>query len=473
MFRQIYRIVLFGVLLTIHLSVNNCKVTDKENSTEAILFLTTSDKSALLEKVEGRVKSISSPANNKVIEINSSISFQEIDGFGYTLTGGSAIVLNAMDSGERASILNELFGTQEGNVGVSYLRISLGASDLDPAPFSYNDLPLGQTDVNLENFSLDPDRQNLIPILKEILAIYPEIKILASPWSPPTWMKSNNSTIGGSLKGEYYSVYADYFVKYIQSMAEEGIEIDAITIQNEPLNAYNNPSLEMLAEQQANFIKNSLGPAFNAAGIGAKIIIYDHNADRTDYPISILNDAEVKQYVDGSAFHLYGGSISDLSKVQEAHPDKNIYFTEQWVGAPGSFSSDFSWHIKNLTIGATRNWSRNVLEWNLAADQNEDPHTEGGCTECLGAITIQGNAVTRNPAYYTVAHAGRFVRPGSVRIQSNEVEGLPNVAFKNTNGEVVLIVLNDTESSQAFDISVDGELYSVSLVARSVATVIF
>lgn len=186
-------------------------------------------------------------------------------------------------------------------------------------------------------------------------------------------MKDNNSSIGGSLKKEYYPVYANYFVKYINAMKNEGITIDAITVQNEPLHPGNNPSLLMLAEDQKEFIKDHLGPVFEKNGISIKIILYDHNADRPDYPISILDDPEAAKYIDGSAFHLYGGEIDALSQVHDAHPDKNIYFTEQWVGAPGDFSKEMAWHTENLIIGATRNWSRNVLEWNLAADENQEP----------------------------------------------------------------------------------------------------
>lgn len=383
------------------------------------------------------------------------------------------MLLHQMEPEARAAVLREMFCTDEDNIGVSYLRISIGASDLDDRVFSYNDLPAGETDPNMERFSLEPDLAHLIPVLKEILAINPEIKIMGSPWSPPTWMKTNNNSKGGSLKPEYHDAYAQYFVKYIQGMEEEGIPIDAITVQNEPLHPGNNPSLLMLPEQQAAFIKNSLGPAFEEANIDTKIIIYDHNADRPDYPISILDDPKAKKYVDGSAFHLYGGEIEALSKVHEAHPDKNLYFTEQWIGAPGNFAGDLAWHIKNLIIGAPRNWSRNVLEWNLAADPNQDPHTEGGCTECLGAITIDGNAVTRNPAYYIIAHASKFVRPGSVRVASNMPETLPNVAYQTPEGQQVLIVLNDSKAGQAFKIVYNQQQITSSLPAGAVGTYVW
>jgi len=149
-----------------------------------------------------------------------------------------------------------------------------------------------------------------------------------------------------------------------------------------------------------------------------------------DYPIQVLNDPETRRYIDGTAFHMYEGKVEAISEVQKAHPDKNLYFTEQWVGAPGDFPNDLKWHVRTLIIGATRNWCRNVIEWNLASDPKQDPHTDGGCTECLGAITIDGNSVIRNPAYYIIAHASKFISPGSVRIKSNIPENLPNVAFK-------------------------------------------
>jgi len=378
-----------------------------------------------------------------------------------------------MNTANRAALLKELFATSENDIGVSYLRISIGASDLDDHVFSYDDLPAGQTDPNLKKFTLNEDSKYLIPVLKEILKIAPKIKLLGSPWSPPTWMKTNDSSKGGSLKPEFYDAYAKYFVKYIQGMRSEGIRIDAITVQNEPLHPGNNPSMLMLAADQAIFIKDHLGPAFKAAHIDTKIIIYDHNADRPDYPISILNDPNAKKYIDGSAFHLYGGPIEALSKVHEAHPDKNIYFTEQWVGAPGNFPVELNWHVKNLVIGATRNWARTVLEWNLASDPNQNPHTPGGCDRCLGAVTIDGNKVTRNPAYYIIAHASKFVRPGSVRISSNLPENLPNVAFKTPGGKKVVIVLNDSKSAQTFNISYNHKIATSSLEAGAVATYIW
>ena len=444
----------------------------QKKAKEVIFYLTKPDKSVLFQKQDAGVFD-TTDKNLPTIEVNADKTFQEMDGFGFTLTGGSAFHINNMSKEKRHQLLTELFAFDKENIGISYLRISLGASDLDAEVFSYNDLPAGETDLKMEKFSLAPDKKFLIPVLKEILAINPEIKILASPWSPPTWMKTNNASKGGSLKPEYYDAYAKYFVKYVQEMQKEGITIDAITVQNEPLHPGNNPSLLMPATEQADFIKRSLGPAFQTAGIKTKIIIYDHNADKPEYPITVLNDPEAKKYIDGSAFHLYGGVIENVSKVHEAHPDKNLYFTEQWIGAPGNFGGDLQWHVKNLIIGASRNWCKTVLEWNLAADPKQKPHTPGGCTECLGAVTIDGDAIVRNPAYYIVAHASKFVRPGSVHIDSNIPDGLPNAAFITPDGKLAVVVLNDSGSEKTFNIKNGNKTITTTLAKGAVGSFIW
>jgi glucosylceramidase len=443
---------------------------------QADIWLTDPDKSVLFAKQAAALPFSSLPSTNanQTINVNESETFQTVDGFGCCLTGGSAQHIIRMDAARRAALLRELFANTGNNIGLSYLRVSIGASDLNDRVFSYDDLPVGETDPDMKKFSLAPDRMDVIPILKEILAINPAIKILGSPWSPPPWMKDNNDTRGGRLKPEFYDAYAKYFVKYIQGMKAEGIKIDAITVQNEPLNPNNNPSLLMPAAEQADFIKNHLGPAFKSAGIETKIILYDHNCDHPEYPLSILNDPEIKKYVDGSAFHLYAGNISVLSDVHRAHPDKNIYFTEQWVGASSNLKRELNFHVGNLIIGATRNWSRNVLEWNLAADSRYQPHTDrGGCDRCLGAVTIDGDRVSRNAAYYILAHAAKFVRPGSVRIGSNYLQPLPNVAFKTPDGKLVLIVLNTSQSSQSFNIVSGDKTTATTLNGGAVATYVW
>ncbi len=406
------------------------------------------------------------------INVDTTTTYQEIDGFGFALTGGSAYVINNLTSGTRDQLLKELFLQDENSIGLSYLRISIGASDLSASVFSYDDVPNGQTDVNLDKFSLSLDTVDLIPVLKSILHLNPNIKIMGSPWSPPVWMKSNKNSVGGSLLPKYYDTYARYFVLYINAMKAQGIPIDAISIQNEPLYGGNNPSMIMLATEQRDFIKNNLGPAFQAAGISTKIILYDHNCDHPEYATSILSDATAYQFVDGSAFHLYGGDISALSTVHNSYPAKNVYFTEQWVGGPSNFANDMKWYMQNVIIGATRNWSRNVIAWNLASDPSYHPHTDGGCSSCEGAVTVS-SGYTRNVSYYIIAHESKFVPAGSVRISSVMQTDLPNVAFKTPDGRKVLVVLNTGTTTQTFNIGFKGRKAVTSLNSGAVATYVW
>lgn len=442
---------------------------------QADCWLTKADRSALFVKQPEGLVFDQKKTGNSTIVVNDKETFQFMDGFGFALTGGSAQHMIRMSAKARAALLQELFATDGNNIGISYIRLTIGASDLNEKVFSYNDLPEGETDLEQARFDLGPDRKDVIPVMKEILAIDPRIKIMASPWSPPLWMKTSYDARGGMLKPEFYDAYAKYLVRYVQEMKKEGIDIDALTIQNEPLHPGNNPSLLMVAPDQAIFIKNNLGPAFKKAGLKTKIVIYDHNADRPDYPITILNDPEAKKYVDGSAFHLYGGKIEALSDVHHAHPDKHIYFTEQMViEDPKAQQINIVSPVKRLIIGATRNWSRIVLEWNLAADPQNKPFTDrGGCPMCQGAITIDGDKVTRNLAYYSVAHASKFVRPGAIRIASNETKDLPNVAFKTPDGKTVLIVANSGQDRQSFDISFKGKLLNCVIGRGDVATYVW
>jgi glucosylceramidase len=471
------------LILTLSILFLNCSSSNNvtgQNTTTPVTpsemdsWLTKGNQSVKLQK-QSSILAFGSVSNNfSTIEVDESKTFQTIDGCGYTLTGGSAQVINQLNISKRKELLQELFGSGQNAISISYIRISIGASDLDPMPFSYNDLPNGQTDINLEKFSLDPNKNDVIQMLKEILTINPNIKILATPWSPPVWMKDNNSTIGGSLQPKYYEVYAQYFVKYIQQMKAKGINIDAITPQNEPLHPGNNPSLLMLPSQQADFIKNHLGPAFQNANLKTKIITYDHNCNKPEYPLAILNDAKAYPFIDGSAFHLYEGDISALSTVHDAFPNKNVYFTEQYTALEGTFGGDLKWHLRNIIIGSMRNWSKTALEWNLANNASFGPNTPGGCTTCKGALTIESNdSFTRNVAYYIIAHASKFVPAGSVRIASNLSANLQNVAFKTPEGKKVLIVENDGNTTETFNIKHKKKWVTTSLEAGSVATYIW
>ena len=283
-------------------------------------FLTRADRSAAFTPQSQFVTAYDED-NALEINIGTGTQFQPMDGIGFALTGGSADHLSAMSASARAAVLNELFGNGDGQIGASFIRISIGSSDLDPFVFFYNE---DATDTQHQGFSLEQDRRSLLPVLKEILAIRPDLNIMATPWSAPDWMKSNSASAGGELMPEFYDSYARYLAQYVQNMADEGIDIGYLTIQNEPLNGFNNPSMIMSAADQTTFIKDHLGPRFEAEGIDTKLIIYDHNPDRADYPISVLNDAAAAQYITGSAFHLYAGDIGALSPVRTAHPEKAI-----------------------------------------------------------------------------------------------------------------------------------------------------
>ena len=434
-------------------------------------WITNPDRTSLLQQ-QTAVLGFGTAANSYYnIAVDSTVSYQSVDGFGYTLTGGSAQLINSMGTSEKNALLNDLFSSS--GIGVSYIRVSIGASDLSPSVFTYDDMPAGQTDPTLANFSLGADLTHMVPILQQIIAINPNIKILGSPWTPPSWMKTNENPIGGSLKTEHYAAYAQYFVKYIQAMKALGITIDAITVQNEPEHGGNNPSMLMNAAEQANFIKNNLGPAFQAAALATKIIVWDHNCDHYNYPINVLNDAAAKPFINGSAFHLYAGDISALTTVHDAHPDKNVYFTEQWTSSTGEFGGDLKWHLKNVIIGSMRNWSKNALEWNLANDPSFGPHTTGGCDQCKGALTINGSSVEKNVSYYIIAHASKFVPAGAVRISSTVGSNLPNVAFKRADGKKVLIVLNESATAQTFNIKYKERWATTQLKAGAVGTYVW
>jgi glucosylceramidase len=379
-----------------------------------------------------------------------------------------------MEPAQRNSLLKELFTTEGNGIGDSYLRVSIGASDMNDHVYSYDDLPAGDTDVDMAKFSLAPDRADVIPVLKEILAIDPQIQVLGSPWSAPTWMKTNDKPKGGHLKPEYYSAFAKYFVKYVKGMKGEGITIDAITIENEPLNPKNTPSMVMLADEEDSFVARYLGPAFQQAGIHTKILLYDHNPDVPSYPLSILADPDASKYVDGTAFHLYGGDASTFTKAHDLYPNKNLYMTEQSITGRPNGPLGIAEAVRRVLIDSTRNWSRNVLLWNLAADRNFGPHTsDGGCTMCQGAITLDGNNTTRNLAYYSLAHFSKFVRPGSVRVGSNDMEQLATVAFLTPDAKMVLVVSNTANFPRTFDVRYHGKSLTTTLPEESVGTYVW
>lgn len=445
-----------------------------QQSGNVALWLTTADRSRLLALQSQGPKLHEADLQAKTIVVDDSKTFQTVDGFGFTMTGGSAQLLHRMEPAQRHALLKAIFGRGPGENGVSYLRVSIGSSDMNDHVFTYDDMPAGETDPGLKHFTLAEDEADLMPVLKEILGLSPGLQILASPWSAPSWMKTNNAPKGGSLKPALYPVYAAYLVRYLQGMEAHGVPIAALTVQNEPLNPKNTPSMVMEATEQDAFLRDALGPALQRAGLRTRVVLFDHNCNHPDYPIAILNDPKARSFADGSGFHLYEGDISALSEVHNAFPEKNLYFTEQMVIEEKSDGvlRPVADPVSRIVIGAMRNWSRTVLLWNLAADPSFGPHTpNGGCTMCQGAITLDGNQVTRNIAFYTIAHASAFVPPGSIRIASTETSPeLANVAWRTPQGGHVLLVTNTGKAAQNFTVGFGTQAFSASLPPGSVGT---
>lgn len=437
----------------------------KTNAQTVTPFITSGDQTRLLQQQSTVSFGTNSGTNPSTITINAGTTYQTMDGFGYTLTEGSCEVISAMAATQQNQLLNDLYNPVTG-LNASVVRISIAASDLSSSSYSYNET---SGDVNMNNFSLNgPDLNYLIPIIKKIKLINPNIKILATPWSAPRWMKTNNSWIGGSLQTQYYAAYARYFVKYFAAMQAQGISIWGITPQNEPENPHNEPSMLMNSTEQKNFINQQLGPQMAAAGYGnIKIIAFDHNCDNTAYPIDVLNNSS---YVDGAAFHLYLGNISAMSTVRNA-TNKNVYFTEQYTGSGGSFSGDFGWHMQNVVIGSTNNWSKTVLEWNAANNPSLGPRTPGGCNTCLGAVTVNNNtSYTKNVAYYIIGQISKFVKPGAVRISSSSSSGtIQTVGFRNPDGSIALVVYN-SGSANTIKVVSGSSAFNYTVPASSAVT---
>ncbi len=437
------------------------------------VWLTTADQTSLLQQQPDIDFTSTGLPNPLTIQVEPSQAGQEIDGFGAALTDSSAWLLyNKLSPSQKSLILRQLFDPQAG-IGLSVLRLPMGASDFALSPYTYDDNG-GVPDPLLANFTIQHDEAYIIPLMKEILSIHPQIKIFAVPWSAPAWMKTSNSLNGGQLKQEYYAVYAAYFVKFILAYQAHAIPIYAVSIQNEPLHETSGyPSMLFPAANAVNFIKNYLAPAFAINGITAKIIAYDHNWDNTDYPLYVLNELSSFEAFIGTAYHCYGGDVASQSLVHDLYPMKDIYFTEctGW-GVNPDFGADLKWVTEKLTIGAVRNWAKTVLRWNLALDTNFGPRI-GGCENCYGVLTIDQDTgkVTYTSDFYALGHASKFVQPGARRIASNTFPGeLENVAFLNPDRSLVLLVLNSSTISKTFQVTWAGKSFTYSLAAGAVAT---
>ncbi len=455
-----------------------------EETGDVDLYVSYANKSLLFEHIPIFFNEKLNKDFTSTIWVDPTTKYQEIDGFGVAITGSSCYNLLHMTDENREDLLKETFDPVEG-VGYSYIRISIGCSDFSLDEYTCCDTP------GIENFAIhDLDKRDLIPILKEILAINPNLKIMASPWTCPRWMKVNNlnqlepyeSWTSGQLNPLYYQDYATYFVKFIEGMEQEGIPIESITIQNEPLNRGNSASLYMTWQEQAAFIKNAMGPAFQDAGLDTKIVVFDHNfnydnvSDQQDYPLKIYADAEAASYVDGAAYHAYGGNVSEMLAVHNTAPDKNLYFTEMSIGSWSySFESDLMWSMKNLGIGVLNNYGKAVIVWNYMLDENGAPNRPGGCTTCYGAIEIDSKdfkTLDRKSHYYLIAHLSKVISPGSTRIGTNgyTTDNLYYTAVANPDGTIGVVLLNDSEHSIKITLDDENHSFPLTIAPKSIAS---
>ena len=409
-----------------------------------------------------------------VIDVDEATMYQEMMGFGAAMTDASAYLINQKLGSQRGAVMQELFGRNPG-IGLSFVRVPMGASDFSMRHYSYDDMPAGQTDPTLAAFSIDPDRADKLPLLKQALTINPQLKLVASPWSAPGWMKTTGSLIQGTLRREAYDPFANYFRKFVQAYTAEGVPIFAVTMQNEPaFEPTDYPGMRLDPAVRAEVIGKHVGPLFESTGIQARILDWDHNWDLPAQPLGVLSDATARRYVSGVAWHCYAGDVSVQETVHAAYPDKDAYFTECSGGAwAPKWADNFKWTVGTLVIGSVRGWAKGVALWNLALDENAGPHL-GGCGNCRGVLTINSSTgfVTRNEEYYALAHASQFVRPGAHRIASStNVGGLQTVAFKNADdGSKVLIVLNTSATEVPFAIHTGGKGIQYTIPAGAVVT---
>ena len=448
------------------------------SATDVQVWLTRGDQASLLEQRPSLTWQPGAGTHATRVHLTPGAVYQVMEGFGASLTDASAwLIQNRLSPTQRAALLAQLFSPEAG-IGISYLRMPMGASDFSLTAYTYDDRPAGQTDPNLAYFSIAHDEEYIIPILQQARALNPQLQLMGSPWSPPAWMKTSQSLNGGFLAPQWHAAYAQYFVRYIQAYTAAGLPIQAVTPQNEPLNNTTGvPSAGMTASQQGSFIGHYLGPALAAAGLDTQIVCYDHNWDQWNYPLTVLSDPAAYAYTAGSAFHAYAGDVSAQALVHGYYPEKDIYFTEiSGGGWATSFPDNLVWSLHTIIIGATRNWAKTAVFWNLALDETDGPHLPGACGNCRGVVTIDSPTgdVTHEVEYYAIGQASKFVPPGARRMASESLDGtLETVAFRNPDGAEVLIALNPGGASLWFDVVRGGQYFAYRLSAKSVATFVW
>lgn len=473
-------IFLFFMLLLISLG-SSCKEEneeemDKDKKGVVTVYVTALDGASLLNELPNKLPFTEEAPNPSVIDFSSANTGQTIEGFGAALTGSSAYLLNKQDEAMKAIF------TEEG-IAMSYVRLTVGASDFNKnGSYTYNDITAAE-DTDLSEFAIEMDKINdnpVIPMAQRALELNSAITIMSSPWSPPAWMKTSKSYIGGSLLPQYYDVYANYFIKYIKAYGAEGIAIDALTVQNEPLyEPATYPGMKMSATEQADFIGNHLGPKLDSAGIDTKIIAYDHNfyvSEDPDYPVTVLSDPQAAKYVDGVAYHAYGGTAADIDKVLNKFPDANIYFTEQsgidGNNGPVNFKGEIVWFMENVFAATLRKGAKAILLWNLALDESGGPANEG-CQVCRAVVTVKADdSFVKNPEYYLLGHFSKFVKPGAKRIITDDFVGsFESVAFENTDGSGVIVLMNKSGGTdQPITVQTEQGSFNYILPANALVT---
>ena len=435
------------------------------------VWLTTSDRTMLLQPQNPVAFTGGSSATLPTVSINAARTYQTVEGFGASMTDSAAYLLHQkVPPAALPDVMESLFGRTNG-IGVSFLRNPMGAADLARSDYSYDDVAAGSTDPNLAAFSMAHDEADILPLLRQAKAINPSIKMLGTPWSPPGWMKTTGSMIGGSLLPSSYTAFANYMVKYLQAYDAAGVPVDYLTLQNEPLYVPPDyPGESMPAADQLTILKNYVLPALAASHAATRILVYDHNWDTPAYPQAVLSDAVLaaSPQIAGVAWHWYGGPPGAMTTIHNLHPDLGQYVTEAsggtWV--PDEVRTDFETIVQSM-----RNWSKTFVKWGLALDENHGPHA-GGCGDCNGLITVNEGtgAVSKAIDYYTLGHFSKFVLPGAVRIASTNAPGVIGAAFLNPDRGAVLVAYNDSASPRTFQVLWNARSFAYPLPALTGAT---
>ncbi len=447
-------------------------------------WVTTADRSRLLSPLalertsdDGRPDAAGNASGSAdTVQLDTLATYQTMAGFGAALTDASVIVLGRLAPAARAQLLRELFTTDHGGIGLSALRVTIGASDFSPTHYTLDDVDAERQDTALTNFSFARDVRLKVPMLRDVRALNPRLVLMATPWSAPAWMKSSGLLTGGTLRAEMMPVYARYLLRAVQSYSSERVPLDFLSVQNEPEHEPTDyPGMRLSSSQRAQLIGQYVGPLFARRGVRTQLLEWDHNWDMPIAPLAVLADSVARRYVRGVAWHCYAGDVSAQSAVHDAYPAIETYFTEcsggEW--AP-NFGDNLLWNVRTLLIGATRNWASSVMLWNLALDERHGPH-RGGCNDCRGVVSIDSVSgdVTRNEEYYALAHASRFVRRDAVRIGSRGAPRLAHVAFRNADdGSIVLLAVNSEATSVSLRIVGGTGPIAMQMPPRSVVTVV-